>query len=186
MASVQLTSECATWLLVLTFDNNGILMQTSSIHQSETLDLVFERVHPEIWTACDIFEQGVFKGFVGTTMDVTERELLMRELRREQAYLAGAQSLAHIGQLATNFATGKIFLISDETVRLYGFDPRQGRVPYERFYATIHPEDEPAVRTTLENAIRTKTEYDHKFRICLPDSSIRFHRAIGHEHESRR
>jgi signal transduction histidine kinase len=67
---------------------------------------------------------------------------------------------------------------------LYGFDPRQGPVPYERFYATVHPEDEPAVRATLENAIRTRTDYDHEFRICLPDGSIRFHRAIGHRNPS--
>src|SRR5246127_1729984 len=65
--------------------------------------------------AVPVFEQGIFKGFVGTTMDVTEHELLTRELRREQAYLAEAQSLAHIGSWATNFATGQIFYISDET-----------------------------------------------------------------------
>jgi len=32
------------------------------------------------------------------------------------------------------------------------------------FYATIHPEDEPSVSATLENAIRTRTDYDHEFR----------------------
>ena len=134
--------------------------------------------------ALPVVEQGVFKGFVGTTMDVTEQELLTQELRREQAYLAEAQSLAHIGSWATNFATGQIFHVSDETFRLYGFDPRQGPVPYERFYATVHPEDEPAVKATLEKAIRTRTDYDHEFRICLPDGRIRFHRALGHRNPS--
>jgi PAS domain S-box-containing protein len=131
-----------------------------------------------------VVEEGVFKAFHGTTIDVTEHELLTQELRREQGYLAEAQSLTHIGSWATNFATGKIFHISDETFRLYGFDPRQGPIPYERFYATLHPEDEPAVKATLENAIRTRTDYDHEFRICLPDGSIRFHRAIGHRNPS--
>jgi signal transduction histidine kinase len=36
----------------------------------------------------------------------------------------------------------------------------------------------------LENAIRTRTDYDHEFRICLPDGRIRFHRAIGHRNPS--
>ena len=116
----------------------------------------------------------------GTTQDVTDRKRAEESLQRSQFYLAEAQSLAHIGSWATNFATGQILHISDETFRLYGFDPCQGPVPYERFYATVHPEDEPAVRATLENAIRTRTDYDHEFRICLPDGSIRFHRAIGH------
>src|ERR1700746_3833069 len=79
--------------------------------------------------AVPVVEKGVFKGFVGTTMDVTEHELFTRELRRERAYLAEAQSLAHIGSWATNFDTGQIFHISDETVRIHGFDPHQGPIP---------------------------------------------------------
>src|ERR1700746_1542347 len=79
--------------------------------------------------AVPVVEQGVFKGFVGTTMDVTEHQLLTEELRRERAYLAEAQSLAHIGSWATNFDTGQIFHISDETVRIHGFDPHQGPIP---------------------------------------------------------
>ena len=39
-----------------------------------------------------VVEDGVFKGYRGTTMDVTEQELLTQELRREKAYLAEAQS----------------------------------------------------------------------------------------------
>ena len=132
--------------------------------------------------AVPVFEQECFKGFVGTTIDVTEHELLMRELRREQAYLAEAQSLSHIGSWATNFATGQIFHISDETFRLHGFDPSQGPVPLERFFATLHAEDEPVVKAILENAIRTGTDYDiREFRICrADDGQLRFMRTIGH------
>jgi len=60
--------------------------------------------------AVPVVEQGVFKGFVGTTMDVTEQELLTQELRREQAYLAEAQSLTHIGSWACNLLQGKYFI----------------------------------------------------------------------------
>src|SRR5260370_2775866 len=129
-----------------------------------------------------VIEDGVFKAFHGTTIDVTEHELLTQELRREQAYLAEAQSLTHIGSWAYNFATGQHFHISDETARLHGFDPRQGPIPLERFWATVHREDEPAVRATLENAIRTGTDYDiREFRICrADDGQIRFLRTIGH------
>ncbi len=129
-----------------------------------------------------VIEDGVFKAFHGTTIDVTEHELLTQELRREQAYLAEAQSLTHIGSWASNFATGQNFHISDETARLHGFDPRQGPIPLERFWATVHREDEPAVRATLENAIRTGTDYDiREFRICrADDGQIRFLRTIGH------
>jgi PAS domain S-box-containing protein len=89
-----------------------------------------------------VVEDGVFQGFHGTTMDVTAQELLTQELRREQAYLEEAQSLAHIGSWACNLATRQIFHSSDENARLYGFDPSRGPLPFDLFYGTILPEDE--------------------------------------------
>jgi PAS domain S-box-containing protein len=131
--------------------------------------------------AVPVVEEGVFKGFIGTTMDVTEQELLTQELRREQAYLAEAQSLTHIGSWATNFHTKQMFHLSDEVYRLHGFEPNQGPLVLERFWNTVHPEDEPIVRATLENAIRTRTDYDiPEFRVCHPDGTIRFLRTKGH------
>ena len=135
--------------------------------------------------AVPFIEQQVFKGFIGTTMDVTEQELLTQELRREKAYLAEAQSLTHIGSWATNFYTKEMFHLSDETFRLHGFDPKNGPIPLERFFDTIHPEDRAAVTAALEHAIHTRTDYDiREFRVCYPDGTIRFLRTIGHHNRS--
>jgi len=134
--------------------------------------------------AVPVVEQGVFKGFVGTTMDVTEQELLTQELRREQAYLAEAQSLTHIGSWACNFVTGQIFHLSDEIFRLYGFDPSSRAIPFERFYNATHPEDEPALRENFYGAIHARMDYDLEYRICLPDGTIRFLRSLGHHNPS--
>jgi PAS domain S-box-containing protein len=119
--------------------------------------------------------------YVGITMDITEHEMLTQELRRQQTYLNEAQALAHIGSWATNLATAQIHHISDETFRLHGFDPSKGPVSLERFFKTVHPEDEPGVRNIIENAVRTRTDYDISgFRICRPDGGTRFFRTIGH------
>jgi PAS domain S-box-containing protein len=135
--------------------------------------------------AVPVMEQGLFKGFIGTTMDVTEQELLTQELRREQAYLAEAQSLTHIGSWATNFYTKQMFHLSDETFRLHGFDPRNGPIPLEHFFETIHPEDRVGVTAALEQAIHTRTDYDiREFRVCHPDGTLRFLRTIGHHNPS--
>jgi len=134
--------------------------------------------------AVPVVEQGVFKGFVGTTMDVTEQELLTQALRREQAYLAEAQSLTHAGSWACNLVTREIFHSSDENARLYGFDPSQGPIPFDRFYTTILPEDEQAIRAKLENAISAGADYDVEFRIRRTDGAIRFLRGIGHHNPS--
>jgi PAS domain S-box-containing protein len=127
-----------------------------------------------------VVEQGEFKGFLGVGIDITEHELLTQELRREQAYLAEAQSLTHAGSWACNLVSRQIFHSSDENARLYGFDPSQGPIPFERHYGSILSEDEPAIRAKLENAIRAGADYDVEFRIRHTNGTIRFLRGIGH------
>jgi len=118
-------------------------------------------------------------------MDVTEQELLTQELRREQAYLTDAQSMAHIGSWAYNLVTRKLLHSSDENARLYGFDSSQGPIPAERFFDTQHAEDAPYVNAALERAVREGTDfYLDEYRIHHTDGSIRFLRAIGHRNAS--
>ena len=131
-----------------------------------------------------VVEDGVFKGIHGTTMDVTEHELLMQELRREQAYLAEAQSLTHTGSWACNLVTRQIYHSSDENARLYGFDPSQGPIPMDRFYGMILPEDERVIGAKLQNAILAGEDYDVEFRIRRTDGAIRILRGIGHHHST--
>src|SRR5580692_8656842 len=131
-----------------------------------------------------VFESGVFKAFHGTTMDVTEQELLTRELRQQQTYLAEAQSLTHAGSFACNFVTGRIFHLSDEAFRIYGFDPKSCDIPFERFYKSTHPEDEPALRENFYGAINARVDYDLEYRIHRPDGTIRFLRSVGHHNRS--
>jgi len=132
-----------------------------------------------------VVENGVFQGFRGTTMDVTEQELLTQELRREQAYLTDAQSMAHIGSWVFNLVTHKLLYSSDENARLYGFDPSQGPIPAERFFDTLHVEDAPWTNAVLERAVREGTDFYHDaYRIHHTDGSIRYLRAIGHRNAS--
>jgi PAS domain S-box-containing protein len=132
-----------------------------------------------------VVEDGVFEGFQGTTMDVTEQELLTQELRREQAYLSDAQSMAHIGSWVYNPVTHKLLHSSDENARLYGFDPSQGPIPAERFFDTLHVEDAPWVNAALERAVlEGKDYYLDEYRIHHTDGSIRYLRAVGRRNAS--
>jgi len=131
-----------------------------------------------------VVEEGVFKGFNGTTMDVTEHELLTQDLRRERAHLAEAQSLTHVGSWACNFLTSKIFHISDESLRLYGIDPAEGPVSFERLYEATHPDDEPTVREKFYGAIEARQDYDIEYRIILQNGTVRTLRSLGHHNLS--
>jgi PAS domain S-box-containing protein len=134
----------------------------------------------------------------GTVQDITDRKRaeetlqrtqldlseVTRELQRQQAYLTEAQSLTHIGSWACNLVTREIFHSSDENARLYGFDPSEGAMPFDRFYKTILTEDELVLRAKLENAVRAGVDYDVEFRIRRTDGAIRFMRGIGHHNPS--
>jgi C4-dicarboxylate-specific signal transduction histidine kinase len=88
--------------------------------------------------------------------------------------------MTHAGSWACNLVSRQIFHSSDENARLYGFDPSQGPIPFERHYGSILSEDEPAIRAKLENAIRAGADYDVEFRIRHTNGTIRFLRGIGH------
>jgi PAS domain S-box-containing protein len=136
------------------------------------------------WVGVPVFEDGAFKAFHGTTIDVTEHELLAQELRREQAYLAEAQSLTHAGSWASNLVTRQVFHSSEENNRLYGFDVSQYPNPFDLHYSSILAEDEPALSAKLENAIRAGADFDVEYRIRRCDGAIRFLRGIGHHNPS--
>jgi PAS domain S-box-containing protein len=127
-----------------------------------------------------VVEEGVFKGFHGTTMDVTEHELLTQELRREQTYLAEAQRLTHAGSWAVNLVKRQVFHTSEENNRLYGFDVSEYPNPFDLHYSSILAEDEPALTTKLGNAIRAGADFDVEYRIRRADGAIRLLRGIGH------
>jgi PAS domain S-box-containing protein len=137
------------------------------------------------WVGIPNLEHGVFKGFLGTAIDVTEQELLTQELRRERAYLADAQRFTHTGSWACNLLTQELFHSSDENYRLYGLDPNQGPVPFETFNAATHPADNAAVWATFEKAIQAGADWDIELRINrINDGSVRVLHAIGHHSPS--
>jgi len=71
--------------------------------------------------------------------------------------------------------------LSDEVYRLHGFEPDQGHLVLDRFWDTVHPEDAPFVKATLEDAMSKRADYDiPEYRVCHPDGSMRFLRTIGH------
>jgi PAS domain S-box-containing protein len=125
-------------------------------------------------------EEGTFKGFHGTAMDITSQELLTQELRREQAYFTEAQKLTHVGSWASNLVTRQSRHSSEENNRLYGLDVSQVANPFDRHYALILADDEPALTAKLGEAVRSGADFDVEYRIRRADGNVRFLRGIGH------
>src|ERR1700721_4588730 len=86
-----------------------------------------------------VLENGTLKRIVGNAIDVTEHELLTRELQRREAYLAEAQRLSHTGSFGWNPDTGEI-VWSDETCRIFEYD-RGTKPTLDMLIQRLHPQD---------------------------------------------
>ena len=69
-------------------------------------------------------QQGNIVQWYGLSVDIDDAKKAEDQLRRSEAYLAEAQRLSHTGTAVFNDTT--IIHWSDETYRIFGFDPRNG------------------------------------------------------------
>lgn len=125
-----------------------------------------------------IVDEGALKRIVGSALDVTEHELLTRELRRREAYLAEAQRLSHTGSFGWRPEHGEI-VWSDETYRIFQVDP-----PINPTLSLIlertHPDDVGNVRERLERAAQLREAFDLEHRLLLQDGATKHVHVVAH------
>jgi hypothetical protein len=125
-----------------------------------------------------VVEDGRLQRIVGTAMDVTEHELLTQELRRREAYLAEAQRLSHTGSFGWKPDTGEI-VWSGETYRIFEYDHAH-KPTMDLLVQRVHPEDRPDFLKVIESASAGATQFEHSYRLLLPDGSVKHVHAVAH------
>jgi signal transduction histidine kinase/PAS domain-containing protein len=140
--------------------------QAATAFQSSRLVEERKRAEEELREARDDLE-----------MKVTERTA---DLRRSEAYLTEAQRLTHTGSFAIDASTRQVTHSSEEHSRLYGLDPEQGTPSLSEFLERIDPQDREMCVRALERGIREATDIEVEYRVVLPHSPVRRHRAIAH------
>lgn len=98
-------------------------------------------------------------------------------LKRSETFLAETRRISSIGGFSKRGATDEITW-SKEIYRMYEFDPAVP-VTLDLIYSRIHPEDLPSVLELIELQ-RSGCDYEHEYRLLMPDSSIKYLHVIGH------
>ena len=125
-----------------------------------------------------VTQGGIFQGFLGTGMDVTEQERLTEELRLSERYLSEGQRLAHMGSWTFN-PSGFFEYWSQELFKIYGLDPQKGAPTLEQYLATLHPQDRESMAETIKRMHAERCGCDVKKRILRPDGELRYVRCVG-------
>ena len=111
---------------------------------------------------------------VAFVLDLTERKRAEDRLRRSEAWLSHAQRLSHIGHWIIDPAAPRFSYWSDESYRIWGFDPLQGIPWRDDMWLRIHPDDRNRVWEAVQEAVRQKKDFTAEFRILLPDGTVKY------------
>ncbi|HTB91951.1 MAG TPA: MHYT domain-containing protein [Candidatus Sulfotelmatobacter sp.] len=104
-------------------------------------------------------------------------ELQEGKLQRNEAFLAQAQSISHSGSFGWRPSTGE-FLWSEETFRIFQYDGAT-KPTLELALQRVHPEDATLVKQTMERAWRDGKDFDHEYRLVMPDGSVKHVHVVG-------
>lgn len=127
------------------------------------------------WSNSSIMgDDGYIKYTISIGIDITDRNSIEDELRRNKDTLDRAQAIAHIGHWDWNIQTNDLAW-SDEIYRIFGLTPQEFAATYPAFVERIHPEDVEKVTSAVTQAVEDKDiPYNIEHRIIRPDGDIRF------------
>jgi PAS domain S-box-containing protein len=111
---------------------------------------------------------------------VTERKRAEDTLRRGEAWLAQAQRLSRTGTWVLDGTTKRFLYWSDESYRIWGFDPLQGLPSRDDMWGRIHPDDQDRLWKEVQEALREQRDFFEEFRILLPDGNVKYLEANTH------
>jgi PAS domain S-box-containing protein len=105
--------------------------------------------------------------------DITERKQAEEYLLATQQELLEAQRIAHLGNWDLDLQTGKCKW-SDESYRIFGFEPGTFEPTFIKFLESVHPEDRKAVEAYFPDLLSGKlSRVEFDLRIIRPSGEER-------------
>jgi PAS domain S-box-containing protein len=121
---------------------------------------------------------GAITNFIAIKQDITERKRAEEALYRSHLFLAQPEQLAHVGAWEVRISNKddldeNPLHWSDETYRIFGYEPGSAAVSNEFVFRHVHPEDRPRVRAAFAQAVTDQAPYSIEYRIRRPDRTER-------------
>src|SRR6202795_3562929 len=120
-----------------------------------------------------LLTSSVDRQFAAQTLELEEEKL-----QRSDTYLAEAQRLSRTGSFGWKVSTGEITW-SEETFRIFQYD--QSTTPtVDLIHQRVHPDDAALVKQTIERASQGGKNFEHEYRLLMPDGSVKHVRVVAH------
>ncbi len=101
------------------------------------------------------------------------REAMLDELHASADWLRQAQDASRTGVWRLEPDEGNV-RVSAQAAELFGFEPSDGPLSIEPFFARMHEEDRDRVRAEFIEASEQRMPFRSEFRVVLPDGRIRW------------
>lgn len=125
--------------------------------------------------------QGVRTGFLGASLDITERRRMEEALLASEGRLRLAAEATGFGVYSRDFATGERYY-SPEFLQLYGLDPRQAiELDEDQVPRALHAGDKAHFLARLADSMDPEGNgvLDAEYRVQLPGGQHRWLRILG-------
>jgi len=117
-------------------------------------------------------ESGAIVKWYGTNTDIDDRKRAEEQVHRSEAFLVEGQRLSRTGTYSWRPDTGEITW-SKELYRIFEVEPGTP-ISLDVTLTRIHPDDIPSVREVQARGLQSASDYEHSFRVLLPDGRIKF------------
>jgi PAS domain-containing protein len=108
---------------------------------------------------------------------ITAQKRIEAALLHSEMYLTEAQRLTGTGSFGWNVSSGEIFW-SWQTFQIFQCD-QTTKPTLELIFQRTHPEDRAAVQETVDRASRDGKDFDHEYRLLMPDGAVKYVHAVA-------
>ena len=114
----------------------------------------------------------MIEGVVLTFTEVTDFRRLSDAVHRNEAILATAQEIAHLGSWELDLDTGCAHW-SDEMFKLFGYPVSSQPMALDDVLKTLSEDDRARVTASMQSAVANRSPYDLRYRVTRQDGTQR-------------